>query len=216
LPLYKPTSTTTFMSYGKYYLLFFSFCTHFCLLGQNAVGIGTSDPRVTLEVAGDAITRNGIEIGVIDDMVDADTSTFLVQEGASNKLKTLDVSNPTGTALGYIQEYIIENPNEDWIFDLNTNISATDFVVNTISAYYNRELDIDGYATVPNFSAYIQGGTWHLTADFPSANNLYDNEIGTWTITTLIYSRDLSKQLGTITIPMANGSTNSATNPIID
>ena len=157
------------MFYGKYYLLFFISCSPFCLLGQKAVGIGTSNPRVTLEVAGDAITRDGIEIGVIDDMVDADTSTFLVQEDASNKLKTLDVSNPTGTALGYIQEYIIENPNEDWVLNLDTNISATEFVVNTISAYYNRELDIDGYATVPNFSAYIQDGTWRLTADFPSA-----------------------------------------------
>ncbi|EAQ48760.1 hypothetical protein [Leeuwenhoekiella blandensis] len=204
------------MFYGKYYLLFFISCSPFCLLGQKAVGIGTSNPRVTLEVAGDAITRDGIEIGVIDDMVDADTSTFLVQEDASNKLKTLDVSNPTGTALGYIQEYIIENPNEDWVLNLDTNISATEFVVNTISAYYNRELDIDGYATVPNFSAYIQDGTWRLTADFPSANNLYDNEIGTWTITTLIYSRDLSKQLGTITIPMNNGSEGSHANPIID
>ena len=77
-------------------------------------------------------------------------------------------------------------------------------------------MDIDGYATVPNFSAYIQDGTWRLTADFPSANNLYDNEIGTWTITTLIYSRDLSKQLGTITIPMNNGSEGSHANPIID
>lgn len=187
------------------------------VLGQTTgVGIGTTNPRVKLEVAGDAYLRDGVDIGVIDNMEDGDASTFLVQEGLNDKIKTLDVSNPTGTALGYIQEYIIENPNEDWIYDLNTNISATDFVVNTISAYYDKELDIDAYATVPNFSAYIQGGTWHLTADFPSANNLYDNEIGTWTITTLIYSRDLSKQLGTITIPMAGSSTGSRATPIIN
>ncbi|MEE3148689.1 MAG: hypothetical protein VX319_11495 [Bacteroidota bacterium] len=187
------------------------------VLGQTTgVGIGTTNPRVKLEVAGDAFLRDGVDIGVIDNMEDGDASTFLVQEGLNDKIKTLDVSNPTGTALGYIQEYIIENPNEDWIYDLNTNISATDFVVNTISAYYDKELDIDAYATVPNFSAYIQGGTWHLTADFPSANNLYDNEIGTWTITTLIYSRDLSKQLGTITIPMASSSTGSRATPIIN
>ena len=187
------------------------------VLGQTTgVGIGTTNPRVKLEVAGDAYLRDGVDIGVIDNMEDGDASTFLVQEGLNDKIKTLDVSNPTGTALGYIQEYIIENPNEDWIYDLNTNISATDFVVNTISAYYDKELDIDAYATVPNFSAYIQGGTWHLTADFPSANNLYNNEIGTWTITTLIYSRDLSKQLGTITIPMAGSSTGSRATPIIN
>lgn len=187
------------------------------VLGQTTgVGIGTTNPRVKLEVAGDANLRTGLKIGVIENMQDEDTSTFLVQEDLNKKIKTLDVSNPTGTALGYIQEYIIRNPNEDWVYDLNTNISASEFVVNTISAYYDKELDLDAYGTVPNFSAYISGGTWHLTADFPSANNLYTNEQGTWTITTLIYSRDLSKQFGTITIPMGGAATGSSTNPIID
>ena len=199
------------------FVIMFCTCTGFCFAQvDSGVGIGTTNPRAKLEVAGDAFLRDGLDIGIIENMEDEDTSTFLVQEGVDDKIKTLDVSNPTGTALGYIQEYIIRNPNEDWIYDLDTNISATAFVVNTISAYYDKELDIAIYSTVPNFSAYILDDTWHLTADFPAANNLNTNEQGTWTITTLIYSRDLSKQLGVITIPLSGSTTGSSASPIID
>lgn len=168
-----------------------------------------------LEVAGDAKISQGISIRVIENLEDSDTSTFLIQE-SSDQIKSLDVSNPTGAALGYIQVYEIYNPNEDWVLDFDTGINATDFVLNTLSASYDRELDINNNATIPYYSAFINNGTWHITADFPAANNLDPSELGTWTITTLIYSKDLSKQFGNVVIDMSGGSTGAATNPIIN
>ena len=195
-------------------ILFFTML-HPVFAQQTAIGIGTVNPRMKLEVAGDARIRTGVTIGVIDNLQDEDTSTFLVQEGNA-RIKSLDVSNPTGAALGYIQVYEIFNPNEDWVYDFDTQVNATDFVLNAISASYDRELDINRNATIPFYSAFIQNGTWHIKADFPAANNRYPAEKGTWTITTLIYSNDLSKQFGTINVSMAGGTTQTAANPFIN
>lgn len=181
----------------------------------DGVGIGTTQPRAKLEVAGDARLSEGISIGIIDNLEDNDTSTFLIQE-QSNKIKTLDVSNPTGAALGYIQVYEIYNPNEDWVLDFDTRVNANDFVLNAISASYDRELDMGFNSTIPYYSAFISNGTWHITADFPEANNRNPAELGTWTVTCLIYSKDLSKQFGRVEIPMAGNTTGAAANPIVD
>lgn len=197
-------------------LLLFLYLLCFTAFSQTeGVGIGTTQPRAMLEVAGDAKISQGISIRVIENLEDSDTSTFLIQE-SSDQIKSLDVSNPTGAALGYIQVYEIYNPNEDWVLDFDTGINATDFVLNTLSASYDRELDINNNATIPYYSAFINNGTWHITADFPAANNLDPSELGTWTITTLIYSKDLSKQFGNVVIDMSGGSTGAATNPIIN
>jgi len=124
--------------------------------------------------------------------------------------------------LAYIQEYIITNPKLDWIKDFDTGIDATEFVVVSISASFDRELTLSDTnnapdnATLPYTATFIQGGTWHIIADFPVAANRYPSEIGTWTIQTLIFSNDLSKQFGTITIPMSNGTTGTAVSPIVD
>lgn len=182
---------------------------------QNGVGIGTTTPRKTLEVAGNVKISDKIEIVQIDSLANEDKSTFLIQD-ASLKIKALDVSNPTGAALGYIQEYIIYNPNEDWVLDFDTRINANEFVLNTISAFYDRELDISEHSSIPYYSAFIKDGTWHIIADFPSANNVVPSDLGTWTISTLIYSRDLSKQLGNVEVPMGGKTTGAATNPVIN
>ena len=126
------------------------------VLGQTTgVGIGTTNPRVKLEVAGDARVQNTVTISTINDLKDDDTSTFLIQDGNS-KIKSLDVSNPTGAALGYIQIYELYDPQEDWVFDFDTRVDANEFVLNTLSASYDRELDINSNATIPFYSAFIK------------------------------------------------------------
>ncbi len=200
--------------FSKRYLIILFLAIVSTVYAQNGVGIGTTNPRKTLEVAGDVNISEAIEIVQIDNLSDENTSTFLIQDD-SFKIKALDVSNPTGAALGYIQEYVIYNPNEDWVLDFDTGISSTDFVLNTISAYYDRELDISQYSSIPYYSAFIRNGTWHIIADFPTANNVDENELGTWTISTLIYSRDLSKQLGTVEVLMDGKNAGAAANAII-
>lgn len=191
------------------------------MCSQNAVGIGTTTPRTTLEIAGGMIISQELDLLRKEAMTDTDISTFLIQDGV-DEIKTLDVSNPTGAALGYIQKYVITNPNGDWVRDFDTQVNAADFVLISISAFFDKELVVSGggdaldNGSAPYTAALIINGTWHLVADFPVVSNKDANPVGTWTFTTLIYSKDLSKQFGTVTIPMDNNSTGVAPNPVIE
>ncbi|MCW5519458.1 hypothetical protein J1N09_06390 [Aureitalea sp. L0-47] len=188
---------------------------------HSQVGINTTNPRTTLEVAGDALISGTIEIGNYNALSDDEDSTFLIQDNL-DEIKSVDVSNPTGEALAYVQEYIITNPDEDWVFDFDTGVDANDFVLIVISSYFNLELNTssssgaEDNASLPYTATFIKGGTWHIIADYPMVANLDPAEIGTWTLSTLIFSRDLSKQLGSIDIPMSNATSGSASSPIIN
>ena len=105
------------------------------------VGIGTPTPRKSLEIAGDMKISQAIEVQNVKDLSNSATSTFLLQE-SDNSIKAIDASNPTGAALGYFQEYIIINPNLDWVKDFDTGIDAVDFVLVVTSAVYNTDLQL--------------------------------------------------------------------------
>lgn len=192
-------------------------------VSYSQVGINTTTPRKTLEVAGDMATSGAVDVGVYNPLVDGNSSTFLIQE-ADNSIKTLDVSNPTGAALAYIQEYIITNPDLDWIKDFDTGVDAADYTMIVTSASFDRELDltelpgnaVEENSSLPFTATFVKSGTWHIISDYPQAANIDETEIGTWTISTLIFSSDVSKQFGTIYIPMADGTTGSAVTPIVD
>jgi hypothetical protein len=187
-------------------------------LSFSQVGINTTEPRKTLEVGGDMRISEDIDIGIINALSNEDAATFLIQNNQNN-IQVLDVSNPTGAALGYIQEYVIVNANLDWVLNFNTQINAAEFDLISISAYYDKELVLSSASenfSLPYTAAFIQNGTWRIIADFPQAANQDTNAIGTWRISTLIFSKDLSKQFGVIEIPMGNQTTGSATLPIIN
>lgn len=185
------------------------------------VGINTLNPRTTLEVAGDMNVSSALEIIDYSTLQEVESSTFLIQE-ADNSIKSLDVSNPTGVALAYIQEYIIEEPNLDWVKEFDTQIDATNYVVIVTSASFNQELDLTNNpgaadnASLPFASAFVKNGTWRLVADYPQAANIDVTAIGIWTISTLIFSNDVSKQYGTVDVPMAGASSGAAVSPIIN
>lgn len=213
------------MRTAKLNIAFFLIATLFVnisvTISQN-VGINTTTPRKTLEVAGDMVISSTIDIGVYNQLEDGDTSTFLVQR-STDRLAALNVSKPTGIALAYIQEYFIENPNLDWIKNFETGVDATDYVMIVTSASFDQELDLsnngngpENNASLPYATTFVENGTWHIKADYPQAANVDETAIGTWTITTLIFSGDMSKQFGSISIPMSNTSSGSALTPIID
>jgi hypothetical protein len=200
-------------------LLICCFVVSFPIFSQ--VGINTTNPRVTLEIAGDVKVSGNLEITSYKDQEDNESSTFLLQE-PTDQIKSIDVSNPTGAALGYIQEYIIVNPNKDWVKDFDTGIDATDFTLVPISSVYDTDLalrnagNIDENYSLPYCASYVDGGTWHMIADYPMVANVNNQDDGIWKITTLIFSNDLAKQFGTNVIPMNSTTTGSAVTPIID
>jgi len=200
-------------------IIYMAFCGLF-YTSYAQVGINTTTPRKALDIAGDMKISNTIDIDAIETLDDADVPTFINQD-TDDSLKTFDVSNPTGVALGYIQEYVITNPEGDWILNFDTRISSLDYDVTIISAYFNKELVITYSGPSDNFSlpytfVYSSGNTWRIIADFPSASPRYSSPAGVWTINTLIFSKDLSKQLGNIENSMSGSSTGAAATPIID
>ena len=114
------------------------------------------------------------------------------------------------------------NPNLDWVKNFDTGIDATEFVVIVTSASYDLELDLtevsgdEENCSIAYIATFVQAGTWRIIADYPQAANIDETAIGTWIISTLIFSSDLSKQFGTIDIPMSGSTSGSASTPIID
>jgi len=184
------------------------------------VGINTVLPRKTLEVAGDMEINGSMDIGRVRPVENLGFNTFLVQENDGD-IRQLNIANPNSAALGYIQEYVVVDMFEDFIRDFDTGIDANEYVMVAISSFYDQLLVLNGtnqslHFSLPYTGTFIRNGTWHIIANYPIARNIDTTVEGTWTITTLIFFKDLSKQLGEFVIPMGNTSAGSATTPIIN
>jgi hypothetical protein len=76
-------------------------------------------------------------------------------------------------------------------------------------------VDVKDKSSAPYATTFVKDDKWHIRADYPKSASV-SSVIGTWTIQTLIFSSDLSKQFGTVNVPMASSSTGSALTPILD
>ncbi len=205
-----------FLSPHVYSLIFFGFSAF--LHAQDGVGINTENPRTTLEVAGDAHISGTIRIDSLNTSKATDTPALLGQDG-TGFIKELSTA-AAGSAIAYFQEYRFTNMggNGDWIQDLDTSIDAGKYIVTIISVYYNKPLVISSAAnfTIPYASAFIEDGTWHITADYASANAASSSPVGEWVVSTLILSNDFSKQFPQQSVPMGGGRSGAAGTAIID
>lgn len=203
----------------KNYTVYFLFLLLSTSVFGQKVGINTQTPRKTLEVAGDMVVTQQTVISELPPIADGDEASFLIQNDSDFIIK-LDPKNPSGAALGYIQTYIIENPNLDWVRDFDTGISATDYELIVASAHFNNQLVLVGIEqdkfSLPYTSTFIENDTWHIIADYPGVANDFDIADSKWEIQTLIFSKDLTKQFGVISVPMGGGTTNAAAIPFID
>lgn len=180
------------------------------------VGINTTNPRTALEVAGTAQLLE-LEVEDIPEVEDGQKTTFLIQT-SDEYIYTLDASNPESTALAYLMVYNLVNPDGDLVLNYNTLIPADTYDVFAISAYYDKELSSNEgnkWFSIPYYAAFIEGGTWRLTADYPRFTT-QNEDVGTWTITVAIYSKTLSKNLGNPTVNMNGSGTGTATTPLLD
>ena len=185
----------------------------------DGVGINTTNPRTTLEVAGDANISSDIKINTINDIESDDEVTFLIQTG-TDFVRDMD-ANAGGKAIAYFQEYVLSNMNRDWIAKFDTNIPSADYVVTIISAYFNQELRMTDSSGFLNFSTPytsasidLSSGNWIINADYPSAHNATGT--GVWVINTLILSKAFSKELTQQTVIMGGAKGGAASTPIID
>ncbi len=190
-------------------------------VSQN-VGINTTTPRKTLEVAGDAVISGAIDVRNLKDLQDSDTTTFVKQD-PDGSVVSLNVSNPTGAALAYVQEYELVNMDGDWILDFDTAIDADDYVMVPVSSYFNQTLVVNTHTNAADHfsmqycSTFVRNGTWHIIADYPAASNVSTSTTSlVWKITTLIFSKNLSKQFEVTEYAMNGATTGAATTPILD
>lgn len=205
-----------FLTPHVYTLIFIGFSAF--LHAQDGVGINTENPRTMLEVAGDTHVAGAIRIDSLNTSKTIDTPALLGQDG-TGFVKELNTA-AAGSALAYFQEYSFTNigGSGDWIADLDTSIDASKYIVTIISVYYNKPLNINTAAnfTIPYASAFIAGGTWHITADYASANAASSTPVGEWVVSTLILSNDFSKQFPQQSVPMGGGRSGAAGTAIID
>src|SRR5690606_36197876 len=141
------------------------------------VGINTTEPRTTLEVAGDAFVNGKVLVETIDVITQAEEVTFLIQN-QGDFVKEINATGD-GLAIAYFQEYTLSNMEGGegvWVQEFNTNIPASRYVVTVISGHYNQPLmmwsDKASNFANPYISAYIVDGTWRITADYPDALNV--------------------------------------------
>lgn len=198
-----------------FYCLIICFCfLHHATYSQ--VGINTIQPRKDLEVNGDMRISEDLIINELKPILNNQDATFLIQD-TDNKIRSMDVTGSNNAALGYIKKYILDNPNGDWVRNFDTKISADNYSLTIISAFYDRSIYMNnrsGYFTIPNYSTFIEGGTWRLEADYPAATS--DGRSSSWIITVLIYSKDLAKTLPNQNINMRGSNTETANNPLIN
>lgn len=185
------------------------------------VGINTTEPRTTLEVAGSTHVNGEVLVETIEVVTQDEEVTFLIQNDG-NFVKEINATGD-GLAIAYFQEYILSNMEDgigDWVENFDTNIPSSEYVVTVISAYYNQPLMMWGdkannFAN-PYVSAFIEGGTWRIVADYPDALNITTTQPGEWRVNTLILSRSFSKILPVQTFNLNNSNSGSASTPVID
>ena len=200
------------------FLAFFCFLYLFSLSSFAQVGINTTEPRTMLEVAGDASIQGGdLKVAEIRSIQDGDQGHLLAQT-QDNLIKDLDIINQDGVALAYFQEYVLTNMDGDWVANFNTKVDATKYGMIVISAFFNLDAIMVKYPktfTIPSASAFIEGGTWRILADYPSAEKS-GSGAGVWTITTLILTKSVYKELTKQTVKMAGKTSGAAATPIIN
>lgn len=189
--------------------------------GFSQVGINTTNPRTTLEVAGDTYIDGAIKVNGINHIQDFDEASFLAHTG-TQFIKELDAGPGNGHVIAYFQEYRLRNMLGDWVEEFDTKIDSEKYVLTIISAYFNLELEMDDSAknnfAIPYASTFKKGNTWRIVADYPSASKV-GREEGVWMINTLIMPKDFSKELPTQAATLSGNNTQrqggAAQNPVI-
>ena len=182
------------------------------------VGINTTNPRTTLEVAGNTTINGAVIVENLGVVQDSDVP-YLLTQNQGEVVKELNTTY-VGNALAYFQEYKLTNVRNDWVSDFNTNIQASKYGMIVISAYFSHELVMDGTPgnfAIPAVSTAVDPftGTWRIRADYPSATT--DGFVnGTWTINTILITRNIAKEFPDQIIEMDGATTKEASSPIID
>lgn len=192
-------------------ILFFLFTN-----AQVGVGINTPKPRTDLDVNGslksDKIIADGIT-GLTS--TEKDRYLLLTQNVSDNAIKRLDPRISGSPGIATIATYKLKNVYGDWVEDFNTRISATDFALIVLSAYFDRDISLgtSDKLAMPSFGVRNVNGFWSLYADYSGMSSLTD---GTWTFVCAIYPKTYVKLFGEKVRNLSNTSSGTESTPILN
>lgn len=194
-------------------LTLFSLLSAIPLFAQ--VGINTDSPRVgaAMDVNGSMKSANALLPENLPPITiqEKESFVYLVQNQSTNAIELLDLSASGTGGISSILTYRLEDVNGDWVRDFDTKISATNYALVILSAWFDQDLNGDNPAP-PVARAKESGGTWFLEADYSavaSTNN------GSWYITCVVYPKTYAKIFPLQVVNMGNTSTAAAVTPIV-
>ncbi len=181
------------------------------------VGINTETPRPgsALDINGSMKAANVLlpqNLPAISP-TERETFVYLVQNQTTGAIEHLDLA-ATGSTTGGISSiltYQLTNVLGDWVLDFDTKISATDYALVILSAWFDQ--DLEGNNPAPPVARTKQiGDTWHLEADYSAVSS---DANGTWNITCVVYPKTYAKIFPLQTVNMNGNSTAAASTAIV-
>ncbi|PQA92408.1 hypothetical protein B0A69_15335 [Chryseobacterium shigense] len=189
------------------------------LFAANAqVGINTTTPQGTLDVAGETL----VEFYLVDTVNSpARGNYFLLTRSKDTspvgKIKMLDISlrnvAPVNT-----YNVVLKNVNQDEVINLNIGLEVSKYVVAITGAVFTSAVSAANTATSPkSFGAYSTevtqvtngGKKYHaINLSFKGAGTV-SSVNGTWTLTLNVFEKSLVKEWGTFT-----GSVSASASPV--
>jgi hypothetical protein len=158
------------------------------------LGVGTATPAAKLHVNGNQI------LGTASSVAQSTGTSQVVRDNTTGELKVLQTTSANAFPFSAVT-YKINNVQFDWINNFDTKVSDANYVVLitglVFSKQYLKPLGAAPGAVVYNplnFSAYVQNGTWRLSADY-QAGTTSDDSNGDWTINCLIINKSIIQQL---------------------
>src|SRR5690554_5822286 len=182
----------------------------------SQVGINTDTPRAgaALDVNGSMKSGNVIlpdNLPAIS-IAERETFVYLVQNQTTGAIEHLDLAaNGNSGGISSILTYQLTNVDGDWVLDFDTKISAEDYALVILSAWFDRNLKGTNPAP-PVARAKNIGNTWHLEADYSAVSS---DSNGTWYITCVVYPKTYAKIFPLQTVSMGGNTTAAASTPIV-
>ncbi|WPO89287.1 hypothetical protein [Chryseobacterium sp. HR92] len=183
------------------------------------MGINTTTPKGTLDVAGETL----IESYIIDTTNSYTTGNYLLLTRSKDttptgKVKLLDISLRDVAPIN-TYNIILRNVSQDDVFSLNTGLESNKYVVAITGAVFtNAQLALN--ASLNSYGAYSTevtsitsaGKTYNaVNLNFQGAGTV-SSQNGTWTLTLCVYEKTLIKDWGTYSGSVDNSYTGISTN----
>ena len=187
------------------------------------VGINTDQvrPGIALEVNGSFKAKKLITPTLPPvSLSDRDSFLYLVQDPTDNSVNMLDLTSNESNGTGGISTLLtfkLANVNGDWVLDFDTKISASDYALVVLSAWFDQPLN-GASPAMPIAGTKEINGTWRLEADY-SAISTTNN--GTWYINCVAYPKTYAKIFPQQNVTInanstGNNTTGAASSPLVN